>query len=284
MRILVCGLGSIGRRHLSNILSLSKHKVAVCDINGAQIPTWFKNEHDVFTDIGAAFKAFKPDALVIATPAQTHTSLMRIALEHRAPFLVEKPLATYSTMDEAKAIASECDRAGLQCMVGYNLRFQPQARALRLGARYPSYFKFGLMCDMAVWPGSASEGDPVAECSHEIDLALWFGGRPARAVDFFQSQTAADIAFDKGSVQLNWAWRGGYLRRWEAVSEHFVGTASFDAPSTLGASMYIDEIAEFINSVDSRVASTDGCTLEQGLRVMEVCHNVSNRLNHKEMV
>lgn len=68
-------------------------------------------------------------AVVISTPAATHTGLARRALEAGKHVLVEKPLAL-STVD-AVALATLADERGLVLMVGHTFEFVPAVRAMR---------------------------------------------------------------------------------------------------------------------------------------------------------
>jgi predicted dehydrogenase len=75
----------------------------------------------------------RADAVVIATPPQSHAELASLALRAGKHVLVEKPLATSSP--EARALVDEARRSNAILMVGHTFQFNPAVRELarRLG-------------------------------------------------------------------------------------------------------------------------------------------------------
>lgn len=69
------------------------------------------------------------DAVVVATPPQTHALVARAALEAGCHALVEKPLAT--TVTEAECLVELADRQGLVLMSGHTFEYNPAVWKLR---------------------------------------------------------------------------------------------------------------------------------------------------------
>jgi predicted dehydrogenase len=69
------------------------------------------------------------DAIVIASPAPTHTELACAALDAGKHVLVEKPLAL--SLDDARRVASTARRAGRVGMVGHLMVYHPAVIRLR---------------------------------------------------------------------------------------------------------------------------------------------------------
>ena len=69
------------------------------------------------------------DAVLIATPADSHPLLASAALAAGKHVLVEKPLAL--TVADAESLAKQARTANVASMVGLNFRFHPLARALK---------------------------------------------------------------------------------------------------------------------------------------------------------
>ena len=69
------------------------------------------------------------DALVVCTPHHLHVAHARLAAEHGKAILLEKPIAR--TLDEADAIISAADSAGIVLMVAENVHFAPGFVAVR---------------------------------------------------------------------------------------------------------------------------------------------------------
>ena len=69
------------------------------------------------------------DAVVIATPPQSHARLALAALRAGKHTLVEKPLAT--CLDDAKKLVEEAQLSNTVLMVGHTFQFNPAIRELR---------------------------------------------------------------------------------------------------------------------------------------------------------
>jgi predicted dehydrogenase len=110
MRIFVVGLGSIGRRHLTNARALGH------EADGGRLEE-------------AA--SFAPEALVVASPTSAHLEALRWAVDHGAHAYVEKPIA--ASTDGVVETLRAAEAAGLVVAVGYNLRFHPALEAIREG-------------------------------------------------------------------------------------------------------------------------------------------------------
>lgn len=271
MRVLIIGYGSMGRRHAANA-RLMGHQVGLFDT--APLDAAASAYAAVFATFEEAL-AWGSHAAVISTPAHTHLSYMWQLAAKDIRFLVEKPVAPPSMLSEAEAFedryAEQPDRCGM-FFVGYNLRFHSAAMALRLGAdgQRPSHAQLRMLGDIQTWPGSAKNGDPLLECSHEIDLARWlrFGGLTRATI----GTSTATLRFESDcSVDLNWGWTAGYHRRWALDARHFGGSASFSSGMELGERMYYDELCAFLNLRADGSRHPSLCTIADGVDVMRIC-------------
>ncbi len=159
MNVTIIGLGSIGMRHARNAEALG-HSVTGFDGDGAVRP---------LPCAGSLEMAVKhAEAVLICTPASTHAAVARQLLDagYRGPLFCEKPLAL--SVEECAVFEAWPHPT---TMVGYNWRFNEEVQ--QLFALKPGYLRTILSCctDMRSWPGR-SYGDPLLECSHEIDLVL----------------------------------------------------------------------------------------------------------------
>lgn len=73
------------------------------------------------------------DAVIIATPSNTHAALARAALEHGKHVCVEKPLCL--SAEESDALSALAKQRGLILMVGYLMMFHPVTQFLRDAVR-----------------------------------------------------------------------------------------------------------------------------------------------------
>lgn len=73
--------------------------------------------------------AWKPDAVIVTSENVRHRDLVERAASAGVHVLCEKPLAT--EVEDAHAMVSACERAGVILMVAYPVRFAPQFAAMR---------------------------------------------------------------------------------------------------------------------------------------------------------
>jgi predicted dehydrogenase len=120
------GMGYWGRNVARNLLRLSGGRLhTLCDLREEILREFATDHPDVYVtnDYHALLANRDIQAMVIATPAETHYSLARSALEAGKDVLVEKPLAlTYAEGAELVRIAAERERV---LMVGHVLEYHP---------------------------------------------------------------------------------------------------------------------------------------------------------------
>ena len=91
-RILVCSLGSIGKRHVRTLQNISENiKIAVLRSRKGSHTTEQEYAEHVFYDIKTAIE-WCPDAAIIASPANIHLEQSLIIANHSIPILIEKPI------------------------------------------------------------------------------------------------------------------------------------------------------------------------------------------------
>lgn len=206
-RAVVVGLGSIGRRHLSNLRRLRPDAV---------IAALRRPESEAVADAGCDLQlsdlsealAFGPEAAILAGPAPGHVPLAKAFVERGVAVLIEKPLS--HDLDGLPALAETARRAGVPVMIGYNLRFSPSLMALRsavlsgeAGAilagraevgQYLPDWRPGVDYRQTVSARRALGGGPLLELSHEIDYLYWLFGMPDRIT--CRGARLSDLAID----------------------------------------------------------------------------------------
>lgn len=83
----------------------------------------------VYTDPAALFAAENIDFADIATSPETHAQVARVALVHRVPAVIQKPMTP--TLEEAEALVNDFRSAGVTLLVNENWRWQAPLRALK---------------------------------------------------------------------------------------------------------------------------------------------------------
>lgn len=160
MRIGVIGLGSIGKRHVANLLELG-HEVMGFD---ERITT----EAWTAKGIGLLYN-WKPEAVVICTPPASHAALAIEAMHHGCHCFIEKPIVHRGL--ESATVLAVAKSKGLHLAVGYQLRWQLDS----VGFHADKDIVWECSQNMAEWP-SQYQKDVLGEFSHEIDAAVFVNG------------------------------------------------------------------------------------------------------------
>ncbi|HRH59539.1 MAG TPA: Gfo/Idh/MocA family oxidoreductase [Chitinophagaceae bacterium] len=119
-RILLIGLGSIGKRHLKNLLHLNYENISV--VTTKQLNDEFNNCKR-FQSLEDALQN-NYDAAFICTPTSLHTQQLKILLENNVPNIyVEKPVGhSLAHIYEIQQLINETKS---NVLVGYDLHFHP---------------------------------------------------------------------------------------------------------------------------------------------------------------
>jgi predicted dehydrogenase len=190
VRSVVVGIGSIGWRHLTNLVRLEAGPVWACDPDGALLERAGRELGvKTFARLEDALGG-GPDAVLVCTPTHFHVPLARAALEAGAHVFVEKPLAP--TLDGTADLAALARARGRRVLVGCNMRFHPGVAHLRQALAdgvvgRPLFFRARFSHYLPNWrPGrdyrgiySARRmegGGIILEGVHEIDYLRWLGG------------------------------------------------------------------------------------------------------------
>lgn len=191
IKIGVIGLGSIAQLvHLPNLAKLDNAEVvAVSEIKKNRLNT-IADKFGIsqrFSDYKEMLEKTELDAVIIATPTNTHKEIAIDCLNADKDVLVEKPLAR--TFSEAKAVVDVARKNKKKLMVGMNLRYRPDTMLLRsivssgeIGE--PFYAKCGWVRRQSSeekWFTKKEEagGGVIIDLGiHLLDLALWLMNYP----------------------------------------------------------------------------------------------------------
>lgn len=197
MKVLVVGYGSIGRRHVGNLVNHDAvEKIIVYSkikehIGGA-------DEKDITminaaeTNLPVAVEQCNPDFAIIANETYKHMDTAITLAQEGVHLFIEKPLShNLERMDALKEIIR---KKNLQVFIAYNLRFLPAIEYLReqirggeLGDLYFAQIEAGQYLpswrpdtDYAVcYSADEKKGGGVAlDLSHEVDYMRYLFGAP----------------------------------------------------------------------------------------------------------
>jgi len=129
MKILIAGLGSIGRRHLRNLLALGENDLVLLRSHKSTLPDDELKPYPVETDISAALKKHHPAAVIIANPTALHLPVAIPAAQAGCALLLEKPIAEdLSRVDELRRAAQKNQQ---RILVGFQFRYHPTLNKAR---------------------------------------------------------------------------------------------------------------------------------------------------------
>lgn len=199
MKVLICGLGGTGRRHMNNIESLGvacedimilRTRKGVADF-GDKVLEEHGHRHTVFNDIDIAL-AKNPNIAFITNPTSLHVPVAQKAAEAGCHLFIEKPLS--HTMDGVDQLIETVRKNGLTAFVAYNRRFHPMLLQIRnwldkqsigkvmtitaeMSDRVTDYHPwedFKISCAVRSDLGG---GVILGQC-HELDYLYWIFGKP----------------------------------------------------------------------------------------------------------
>jgi len=123
MKILLAGLGSIGRRHFRNLLALGEKDLVFYRTHSATLPEEELAGYPVETDLTQALQKHRPQAVIIANPTALHLQVAIPAARAGCALLLEKPIAEdLSRVEELRRAAQE---SGSRILVGFQFRYHP---------------------------------------------------------------------------------------------------------------------------------------------------------------
>ena len=119
-KILIIGLGSIGKRHLKNIISLGYENITLIRRKNISIKE-FPN-FKIYTSIADACKVNSFDTAIIATPTSNHfKDFLEISKYKIKNVYIEKPISF--SIEEAKKIEEITNKLNLNVVIGFDLHF-----------------------------------------------------------------------------------------------------------------------------------------------------------------
>ncbi|EIJ66943.1 oxidoreductase, NAD-binding domain protein [Candidatus Nitrosopumilus salaria BD31] len=190
MKILVLGGGSIGQRHISNLVKIiSRNCIYLYDVEKNQLDFVSKKFKINSTD-QLIYDAY--DCLFICTPPSTHISLAINALKCGCHVFIEKPLSSNSK--GISLLQKLAKKKNLLVFVGYTFRFnsglnnikkilqkKQLGKPLSVSAYFGQYLPDWRPKQNYKKNYSAIKrlgGGIIHDSSHEIDYLIWLFGNP----------------------------------------------------------------------------------------------------------
>jgi len=188
MKLLLCGFGSIGRRHLRNAQTLLPAG-ATWTIVEPERSAWV-SEPGVRFAASLEEAAGEHDVALVCSPTALHAAHIAAIADRVGAIFIEKPLAHDRAALEA--IRATLSRRGIPVMVGCNYRFEAGllevrrllvegavGRALSVRAEYGQWLpRWRPQQDYRLGYAArrATGGGIVLDRIHELDYVLWLAG------------------------------------------------------------------------------------------------------------
>ena len=215
MKILIIGLGSIGKKHVRSILSILPD-AEIFALRSKREANSFLEVKNIFSYTEIA--SIAADFAIIANPTSEHKKTIIQLIEYEIPLFIEKPL--YSSLD-IKELIESIRRKKIFSYVACNLRFldcikfakdklsEMQNKKLNevnvyCGSYLPDWRPNVDYTD--TYSANAELGGGVhIDLIHELDYLYWLFGNPRAISRNFKSQSSLSIeAFDYANYLLDY--------------------------------------------------------------------------------
>ena len=177
LRVLVAGLGNMGRSHaLAYHANPGFEIAALVNRSDVKLPAELGG-YGIRRSFEDALRAEKPDVVSVNTYSDSHAEYAVKALEAGCHVFVEKPLAT--TVADAERVVAAAKANGRKLVVGYILRHHPSwirliAEARKLGGPYVFRMNLNQQSSGATWDTHKQlmqTTSPIVDCGvHYLDV------------------------------------------------------------------------------------------------------------------
>jgi predicted dehydrogenase len=278
MKILVCGAGSIGIRHIENLKKIGVIVLAWRNRKGLAKKLSEQYKIRVYTCIDEAIN--NADGVVVATTTNTHIEIATKVIENNKALFIEKPLS-----DSYKKITPFLEKIKENHIieVGFQLRAHPNLIKLselieknEFGPLYTYRAVVGQRLDQ--WrPGtdykksySANRdqgGGALLDLTHEIDLIQWLTG-PINEI-YANLATVSDLQMNAEDL----------VNLTLTNANNAVGQIQLDMLSPV----YRRELELVFQKAVLRWDAVKGVLIKTNSTGMVIVHKVSNEFNRNDM-
>ena len=211
LHAVVVGLGSIGNRHVSNLVDLGVGRVTIVrrpDSANQQFSP--PEECDVVYSLDDALK-HNPDFAILCNPTDQHVSTALECLSAGVPCLIEKPLAA-SLCESTKRLLAHESVAAQKSAMAYCMRYHPAyAKTHELISQnrigpiiYAKSWFEGFLPDWHPWEDHRESyaalpsqgGGSLRTLDHEIDFLNWTLGNPIQSTGVLCNSGSIGIEAD----------------------------------------------------------------------------------------
>jgi predicted dehydrogenase len=198
INFLIVGCGSIGQRHIDNLLSLGQKNIKIYDTDCVlvkKISKKFNVEQLKTLD----FKNI--NCTLICTPPSTHLSIAKKALTESSHIFIEKPLS--NSLKDVNNIIKIAKKNSLNIFVGYVFRFDYGLQKIKklltqnIVGKIISFdaYEGWYLPNWRAWQDHTKSytgskqlgGGIILDGSHELNYILWLVGEIKQVFSYFTS-------------------------------------------------------------------------------------------------
>ena len=225
MKYLIAGLGSVGRRHMRNLVALGETDIVLYRTHKATLPDDELAGYPVETDLAQALKKHKPDGVIVSNPTSLHLDVAIPVAEAGCAILLEKPIA--GSMERVDVLQKAVQKSGSKVLTAFQFRFHPgmvKTKELiqngEIGRVVSASVHFGEY--LPAWhpwedyrQGYAARADMgggvVATQCHSLDYLPWLVGRDVESVWGFAGKLSDLEVTADDTAKIGLRFEGGAL-------------------------------------------------------------------------
>lgn len=209
MKVVIIGLGSIGKRHVKILKHIDK-SIEVYALRSNLDKSNFPGVTNIksFDDI-----IFKPDFIIISNPTYLHEQTINMCIKIGVSIFIEKPVL--SKIKNANSIIKLLKKFEIKTYVGCNMRFHPCIKYLKenLLLNSPNEVNIYHGTYLPKWregnfreqySSDSNKGGGVhLDLIHELDYCTWLFGFPEKVTNTYRSNSTLKIdSIDFANHQL----------------------------------------------------------------------------------
>ncbi|MFW9872378.1 MAG: cytidylyltransferase domain-containing protein [Candidatus Thorarchaeota archaeon] len=312
LRVLVIGLGSMGKRRIRNLRALGLKNITGYDLDPKEV------DIKVHSTLKEAM-AYEPNMMIISTPPANHVWYQSIAISNRIPFFTEASVIS----NGLKSIIEYMERTNSIGMPSCTMRFHPAIKKIkelidtkRIGK--PLTFTYHSGSYLPEWhphdditqyyaydkkQGAAKEIVPF-----ELEWLIWLFGDIKSLKSYFKETMNFGIddiyqiliEFESGVIghllvdvvsrrwtrkieimgsegMIQWDWNTDLIEVWKDELDmhainYEISNAAYGYHNKITEQMYVDELNHFINVVQGLEELI--YTLEDDLKILKILEDI----------
>lgn len=222
MKFLVCGVGSIGERHIRNLLTVGEKDINILRRKIQPLRT-INEPFETFINLEKAIDS-KPDAAFITNPTSLHIPLALKLAQAGIHLFIEKPLS--DSLENINLLETITKRKKLVVQIGFMMRYHPAIIQIKkwiddgiIGTPLSARVMWGeYLPKWHPWEDykkgySARKdlgGGPIFTLSHDIDLLTWFFGDVKNTFSLKAKKSSLNISAED-NVEILLEHKNGFI-------------------------------------------------------------------------